>query len=278
MSMTIVGVTDENFKNYLVAGKPYFESGQKYYDSGKEWYDQQKARQDNLDAQTLILSILFIAQMVAYWLLFNSVVDKRDNALDAEMDFLNQLQAWKRQDLPILRMRLESLNIPVPDLAGCCYSTAYTEDAVLDGRAFDASFSRLIENIPGGLPIGWSIYDGQLASTKAVASGGNLMSNDSQERRDEFIFKKAAVVQTAQRGTKTTYTASGILGFYNTATSIYNGLAGIWIQGFNSAGAGLGTLLNRQMGNQGGSTPMAGGAGMTSTPGMAWQMGGSQWE
>lgn len=199
-------------------------------------------RQLKIETMTTLISA--IAQMFIYWLLFENMLDKRDDTLDKMLNFIKRLRARaKDKDLPILKLKADAINIPEPELDMCASSKLFEEETQKDGKQLDK-----INLGFGKIPDGWGLHYGWLASALAAGTVSSYATYANKMRYYTFMTAKAKLLVRAQTSMKSVYNAQGILGYYQQAARIYSGLTDIFIQGFNSGGAALGTALGRMSG------------------------------
>lgn len=203
-----------------------------------------------LKVETVTTLIAAIAQMIIYWSLFMDMLGKRDDALDKVMGFMKRLRArTKEKDLPILKLKAEALNIPEPELDMCGTSKLFVEETQKDGKQLDK-----VNLGFGRAPDGWGVHYGWLASALAAGTVSSYATYANKMRYYTFMAAKAKLLVRAQTSMKSVYNANGIMGYYQQAAKIYGGLADIFIQGFNSGGAALGTAIGRMSGMSSGNT------------------------
>lgn len=196
------------------------------------------------EVETLIITALALAQMIIYWNLFDDALDHRDESIDKYMAFLDELQTFKAQDDVMLDARyniIGSCSISSPNV--CTESSRYRTETLNDGKAVDKAGKNLARQSARGLPSGWFFAEGNIASAASACAAGSYMAGNAKRRKESFDAKKVGIVKAAQAGMKSVYKASEILSYYQNATAIWQGLTDIYISGFNSAGAALGTAL-----------------------------------
>jgi len=186
-------------------------------------------------------------QMVAYYSAADDAIDDRDDKIDAQLDFMQTLQDLKyNQDLPMVLCKrdvLISLNLPTIDR--CFSATEIGIDSRHDGYAVVAKSNQFLDETCEGIPSGWKNHEGLLHSAKSSSYTGGLLANSELRRVEQFRSSKTRLVSTAQAGMKSIFNAGEILNKYAQAAAVHSGLADLYIQGFNSAGAALGANLGR---------------------------------
>ena len=209
------------------------------------YYVKKYEYEQELAAETLIQGLLALAQMIIYWNLYDDMLEKRDQAIDDLIAFLDKLQGYKQQDLPILRAKKDALSIPEPSANSCTEGGRYRSESLRDGQAVDQTSMDFIHCSCAGIPTGWGLHDGILSAGLGSATAGSYMASNAKRRQEAFRKAKINIVQTAQAGMKAVFKASDIIGYYSHAASIYSGLTDIFISGFNSGGAALGVALGK---------------------------------
>lgn len=212
-----------------------------------DWLDTQK----QANAASLVQIALQTAQLIAYYNLSDDAVDSRDNKIDKQLSFMSNLNAYKyNNDLPMLDLKasiLVELELP---LVNMCHDAIFCQNDILsDGVAVDNKSQDYINQSCAGAPQGWGVHDGNLFSSKVSSFVGGVVSNSSTRERESFTRNKTDLVRSAQQGMKAVFNAETVLAQYSQSASIYAGLADLFIQGFNSAGAGLGVALGRMTNN-----------------------------
>lgn len=210
------------------------------------YYAAQTERQAELDASTLIVTAAMVVQMIIYWNLYDDALEHRDEKIDDLVSFLDELQGYKADADGILDARMGVIgSLGVPSASVCTEAVRYKSETVKDGKAIDKTSTNLSKRSARGIPEGWNLNAGVLASGLAQATAGSLMAGNAKRRREDFITKKVDIVKASQSGMKAVYKASDITGYYTQAMSIWAGLADMYLQGFNSAGAALGVELGK---------------------------------
>lgn len=212
-----------------------------------------------LDALTLGLVAVGLAQLALYWKLYYDMVKKRDEFIEYELEFLDKLEELKLDALPILEKRRAIIGeLVVPAANVCAEATRYAGEVAKDSARLDNWAQDMSTKSCQGIPNGWSLHEGMLAGALAVGTSGSLLSGESKRREEKFRYDKTGLVMRAQQGMKAVFKANDILAQYARAAAIYSGLTDLFIQGFNSAGAGLGAALDK-LGS--GMTDVSGGSG-----------------
>lgn len=235
------------------------------YAKYKKEYDK------DLSAQSFIVAGLAAAQMIAYWGLFNEYLKERDRTLNMYMAFLEECR--KRTfnvDIPELRRIRSALDDDNIDEFSRRYHTCeegkrfvyegdkdnYTKLEVHHDGEFVNRMNMDIVNQAthdGDIPEGWGLHEGWLASAMSAGVTTSYSNHWAKHRYYDFLKAKARLLHTAQQAMKAIIKASRIEEYYRQAAGIYSGLSDIFIQGFNSGGAALGTALGRLSGMGGGS-------------------------
>jgi len=175
-----------------------------------------------------------------------AAISNRDAAIDKQIDFMQQLQDLKTvQDLPMLLRKRDVLaDLIIPSISFCNSDFGLYLYSSNDGLAVDGKSQQLSQrslSIPGG----WLLHEGMLKGMKSVGYTQNIDKN-SDKRRVEMLRKsKSRLVRSAQATLKSEYSANDILTKYGQNATIHGGLADLYMQGFNSAGAALGVALGR---------------------------------
>lgn len=200
-----------------------------------------------LRAQTLIQTGLQLAQLVLYYDALDDAIDKRDLAIQAQIDWMQELEDLKdSQDLPMLNLKASVLTaLSLPGVNLCGDALLQTSKALKDGQAVVEKSEHLAAQSCRGVPNGWGLHDGALKSSLSASHSGALLGNSGKRRVERFRKSKTQLVRAAQQGMKAVYNANDTLARYAQAAAIHTGFADIYIQGFNSAGAGLGVGLGR---------------------------------
>lgn len=221
--------------------------GQEIYD----WFEAENDRREELNIFTLIQTGLQIAQLIIYYNKLDDAIDKRDEKIDAQIEWMQELEDYKEtQDLPMLNLKasaLTALGLPTVDMCGDAVRNASM--SVNDGEAVDDKSQTIAGRTCRGVPEGWATHDGGLAAGRAASYAGGMMANSAKRRQEYFQTQKTKIVRAAQQGMKAVYNASDTLAMYSQAVAIHSGFADLFMQGFNSAGAGLGVALGQLAGS-----------------------------
>lgn len=206
-----------------------------------KWLDDQNADRDALQAQTLLWTLLFAAQLLIYYNLWKDAVDKRDAVIDDMERILSYLHETDLAvDYPMMLKQQEVLNVPLPKKEMCTDAVRFDDETRKDGDAVD-DLSFHFTKMDCCSPI--ETTEGQLYSARASNYTGGVLANSSKRRQESFRKNKTALVLRAQATSR--MAIAPILAALGQAMSIYEGLASTFLQGFNSAGAGLGVNLQR---------------------------------
>lgn len=219
-------------------------------------------------AAALVQIALQIAQLVFYYDRFDDAIDERDAKIDAQIAFLDTLEGYKTgMDKGMANKKrsvLTGLGLPSVDL--CRDSILFRTQHQGDGMAVDLKARQLSQESCDGIPSGWGVHEGSLMAAKSGSYAGGLLGNSAKRDREEFQVQKTQLVRAGQIGMKGVFRSGDTLGMYSQAAAIHSGLADIYLQGFNSAGAGLGSAIG-QFGNSG--KPQLVGAEPAFSPGNA---------
>lgn len=220
--------------------------------------------QNDLNLASLIETGLAIVQLGFYYDGLNDAIDLRDEHIQYQMDFMQELRDLRdAQDLPMLQAKQSVLTaLEVPDADVCGFAGDYLGESMNDGDGVVEAAENQAEQSCAGIPAGWGVHDGRLAGAMAGPYAGGIMGQHSKRREEDFRKYKTRLVRAGQQGMKAVYKADDILTQYAQATSIHAGLADLYIQGFNSAGAALGVALGKL-----GGTPGTGSAETTGSSG-----------
>lgn len=234
---------------------------------------------EDLSTQSLITAGLAAAQMAIYWSLFDDYLEKRDETLDAYIAFLEKCrQRTFNIDLPEVKRIRNSVDDDNIDEFSRRYHTCeegqrfvYEGDKTnyvklevhQDGEFVNKMNMDIVNQATrdGDIPEGWGLHEGWLASAMSAGVTTSYSNHWAKHRYYDFLKAKARLLHTAQQAMKAVIKASRIEEYYRQAAQIYSGLSDIFIQGFNSGGAALGTALGR-LSNSGtgnsatGTTPM----------------------
>ncbi len=227
---------------------------------------QRIKREGELSIETLIQTGLALAQMALYYSLADDMIDKRDEKIDDEKEFIEELQEYtETQDLPILQLKRQSVNLGIPGANPCGEAGRYLSEGMQDGEAVVETCQNFSRQSCAGIPNGWGIHEGELKGAMGAAYASGILSGNTKRREERFRKHKTDIVRTGQQGMKAVYNANDILTKYSQASSIYAGLADLFIQGFNSAGAALGVAMGKLSGNTGTSLNSQGGVSTGAT-------------
>lgn len=216
-----------------------------------------------LSIQSVITAGLAAAQMIIYWDLFDEYLDKRDETLDMYIAFLEKCRARTfNVDLPELKRIRNVLDDDNLDEFSRRYHTCeegkrfvysgdhndYTKLEVHhDGEFVNRTNMDTVNKATneGFIPDGWGLHEGWIASAMSAGVSTSLSNHLAKHRYYDFLRAKARLLHTAQQAMKAVIKASRIEEYYRQAAAIYSGLSDVFIQGFNSGGAALGTALGR---------------------------------
>lgn len=217
---------------------------------------QQATREEELDVETLLFAGLAIAQMLYYWDKVDDHTDARDCAIGefaqdnmGMLGFMWELENYRDTvDFPILMEKAaikDRIDFDEWEPDSCSTATLYVDELQGDGSAID-NYERMFAACScAGIPEGWGIHDGSLVAGLGAAYSGPIANIAAVEMFEDFKGHAISVVQKAQMAMKAIYNISGIMRYYEQAIAIHEGLATMFIQGFNSAGAMLGTALGK---------------------------------
>lgn len=237
---------------------------------------QQATREEELNLEMLVWAGLAIAQMIYYWDKVDDHTDDRDCAIGefakenmGMLGFLAELEDYRdRVDYPILMRKAalkDQINFGQWEPNSCASATRYIDEMYGDAQMIDNFENMFAACSCAGIPEGWSIHDGSLALGLGAAYSGPMMNIADVERFETFKAHAVSIVQQAQMSMKAIHNISGIMKYYEQAIGIHEGLASMFIQGFNSAGAMLGTALGKlasAAAGSGSNTVQVGGQGM----------------
>lgn len=224
------------------------------------WHKSQAERQEKLDEMTGLYTLLAIGQMIYYWTKVDEHVDERDCAIGKYTDenkkdnagmlgFLFDLEKYRDEvDWDILNDKyavLGEIDFNEWKDSSCSTAMNYVGDLANDGESIDDMERMFAKTSHGGVPDGWGIHDGSLVLGLGAAYSGPVMNMAKVEMFEEFKQHVIPIVQQAQMSMKGIYNISSIMRYYEQAIQIREGLADMYLQGFNSAGAMLGTSLGR---------------------------------
>lgn len=215
------------------------------------WLQQEIQANNDAAAQASTWAIAFAAQMVIYFALWDDAVDNRDDALDAQEAALSYLDnADATVDFPQMKLKQTVLtDLELPDLGACTDPLVCLDEHLSDAKPVDDKADAQSRRACGGAPEGWGMYEGQLYASRAAAYTGGIVHNANKRRVEGFRQNKTQLALRAQSSSR--MAIGPILAGYQQAASIHEQLASIFLQGFQSAGAGLGVSLERMSGNVG---------------------------
>lgn len=204
-------------------------------------------REITADLVAIALADLMAGQMDDFYTKASTANVNRDGYIQDQMDFMQDLETYRdTQDLPMLLSKQSVLTSISPPTPGMCFDASlFQSDIELDGDAIDAKSQQISTETYGGLPSGWVNRDGELLSAKASSYVTGIIPNESKRREEDFRNTHTKLIRAGQQGMKAGYTSSEILTKYSQAASIQGGLADLFMQGFNSAGAALGTIIGK---------------------------------
>lgn len=213
----------------------------------QHWFQTANERTEGLDLVAIAQVILQTAQLVLFYGLADDATDRRDAKIDKTIEFQQDLQDYKfNQDLPVLNLKASVLtDLELPTIDMCADALKVTTDAMNDGAAVDNKAFLFSEESCHGIPQGWGVHEGSLMAGKSGSYASGMIANNSKRRVEQFRIVKTDLVRAAQQGMKAVYSANETMAKYAQSASIDAGLADLFIQGFNSAGAGLGVALGR---------------------------------
>lgn len=217
---------------------------------------QQATRSEELDAKMLLYAAAAVAQMIWYWKKVKDHVKDRDCAIgEYEEDnkgmlgFLWQIEHYRdTYDWDILNDKyaiLGEIDFNEWKDSSCSTAMNYVGDLANDGESIDDMERMFAKTSHDGVPDGWGIHDGSLVLGLGAAYSGPVMNMARVEMFEEFKQHVIPIVQQAQMSMKGIYNISSIMKYYEQVIGIHEGLATMFLQGFNSAGALLGTALGQ---------------------------------
>ena len=208
------------------------------------WYVRENARDVARDAQTLTLTVAYAAQLIFYYKLWDDAIDKRDEVIDKQKGFLDYLlEKDLGVDVPMMKTKQSVLGLAVPAPDVCGDASRMIPCAIGAGKAVDEKADHQARMVCGGMPDNWYFGEGALLGARAGSYAGGVLANSGKRREEQFREQKTKLTLRAQATSR--MNAGPILSGYEQASSIQEGLAQIFAKGFNSAGVGLGTQLNR---------------------------------
>lgn len=220
------------------------------------YHQNEYERKQELDVEMLLFAGLAIAQMLYYWDKVDDHTDARDCAIGkfaqdnmGMLGFMWELENYRDTvDFPILMEKAaikDRIDFGEWEPDSCSTATLYVDELQGDGSAID-NYERMFAACScAGIPEGWGIHDGTLVAGLGAAYSGPIANIAAVEMFEDFKGHAISVVQKAQMAMKAIYNISGIMRYYEQAIAIHEGLATMFIQGFNSAGAMLGTALGK---------------------------------
>ena len=216
---------------------------------------EQRERQAELDLAMLVYAGLAILQMIYYWDKVDDYVEKRDCAIgeftkenEGMLGFLAELEDYRDKDWLTLQEKSNiknQINFNEWKPNSCQNATLYQAASNHDSQMIDAFEEMFANSAPEGIPEGWGIHDGSFAFGLGMSFSGPLLNVAQIEMYETFKANAIAIVQQAQMSMKAIYNISSIMKYYEQAIGIYEGFASMYMQGFNSAGAMLGTSLGK---------------------------------
>ena len=210
------------------------------------YYQSRLEYEEELKIATLLEMGLAIAQLVEYGERLRNAVNNRDDTIQDQVNFIGALRnLMYGQDLAAINRKFAVLGLEAPSNDHCRENVRYRWETARDGNAVDQMSKKLVDESIEGMPAGWAVHDGKLASALSLPVNGSYLSAAADRRKYDFIKAKVGLLHGAQRSAKALFNASMVLAEYDKAIGIYGGLADIFIQGFNSAGAALGTALGK---------------------------------
>lgn len=218
----------------------------------KTYLDQEIAANNQAADDAAAWAIAFAAQAVIYFALWDDAVNKRDGVLDHQREFQDYLRDTDiAVDFEIMKKKQTVLTeLILPSLNVCFDPMLCMEENVSDGDVVDGEAKKQARTACGGVPAGWTNNEGRLYSAAAAVYAGGFVHNANKRRIEGFRKNKTNLTLQAQR---TAVMSSGpIMSGYTQSAAIFEGLSGIFLQGFQSAGAGLGVSLNRLADGSGG--------------------------
>lgn len=214
-------------------------------DGFTEWYENQNQNNEDLADAALVMTGLLILQLGIYYSLANSAVKRRDALIDKQKAFTDKLQEYSHgQDWDMAVCKSEVLtDLELPSVDMCSLSVICRDEILNDGTATDNKSLDYISKACGEIPECWGTHDGNLYASKAASVAGGLVANAAKRGLEDFRQRKTDLVRAGQIGMKGVFNANSISTKYSQATQIHAGLADMFMQGFNSAGAALGVAL-----------------------------------
>ena len=214
-----------------------------------DWLEQEVAANDQAAADAGLWAAAFATQMVTYFALWYDAVDNRDDVLDKQKDILDYMenQAATVDYEMLLCKQAICTDLECPTLNACTDPLKCADEGLLDGEVVDSKAQQQLERTCNKAPDGWDTNEGELYAHRGVGYAGGIIHNANKRRTERFLENKTALMARAQASAR--IAPGPILAGYQQAASIHEGLAGIFLRGFQSAGAGLGVSLERLSGN-----------------------------
>ena len=217
---------------------------------------QQASRQEELDEKALWFAGLAILQLIYYWDKLKDHTEARDCAIgefspsnEGMLGFMAELESYRDAvDFPILMQKAgikDQINFGEFEPKSCDTALLYFEDTNNDAKVINTFEKMFADCSCSGIPEGWATHDGSFARGLAASFSGPIANSFAVDLYEDFKANAVAVVQKSQMAMKAIYNISGIMRYYEQAINIHEGLATLFIQGFNSAGAMLGTALGQ---------------------------------
>lgn len=205
------------------------------------------AKESTLTGLAATQMLAYSAQLVIYYNAAKDSVDDRDAAIDDQVSFMQYLQNTKvNVDLPMVEDKVDVLTLlNIPVLQQCGSGSDVKNMTFRDGLAIDDTSSKLSKQACGSVPNNWYQHAGRLSGAKSGSYAYGIVSNADVRRVERFRKNKTSLVRQAHLGTKSIYNAGDVLSRYAQVVGVHSGLADLYIQGFNSAGAGLGVALGK---------------------------------
>lgn len=240
---------------------------------------QQMERQEELDLGMIGFAVMAALQMWHYWEKADKAIEERNCVIGeyesknmGMLGFLAQLEEYRDGDYAILKNKKDRsiseattmLNNWRPNY--CDDAMRYTDEFVGDAESIKDFENMFAECSCSGIPEGWGTHDGSLARGLGAAFAGPMMQVASKDLYEELKGKALDLLMKAQAATKAIYNISSVMSYYTQAYQVYQGLSDLYISGFNSGAAMLGTSLGNiykpGAPTGGGTTVRVGGQGM----------------
>lgn len=200
---------------------------------------------NNADSQSGVWAAAFALQMAAYYALWDDAIDNRDevfNKQTAALDYLHDTDG--SVDFPQMQLKQTVLtDLTLPDVAPCTDPLICLTENLADAKPVDSKAETQARRACGGVPTGWDTYEGELYASRAAAYTGGIVHNANKRRVEGFRQNKTQLALRAQSSSR--MDIGPIMKGYQQAASIHESLAGLFLQGLTSAGAGLGVSLDR---------------------------------